>query len=419
MKFGLLLIAVAVTAWAFVDQLEDALYVPPDDPAIQYTKEPSNDPVGKFARKAEAGQAKLDYAPNGLGYLPGLLKALDVAVDSQVLVFSKGSIQAEHINPRTPRAIYFNDNVAVGYVQNGDALELTGLDPVRGIYLYSLDTEKAGKIEFGRRQDCLRCHEGPPTLAVPGLMVSSVHPRTDDREGHGSAFITDGRVPISERWGGWYVTGNLGTMTSYGNNVALVDPLHPGEGLKDPPKNVTNLSQYFDTSHYLAPTSDLVALMTLEHQVRMTNLLIRVGWDARIALRENKWDDAQMNSEVGQLVKYMVFDDEAALKSPVSGVSTFSKTFPARGPRDKQGRSLRDFNLKTHLFRYPVSYMLYSDAFDNLPDKLRDRIYQRIYDALSGKDAAIKLERFAPQDRMAAIQIVRETKANLPAYWRQ
>ena len=416
MKLGLLVLA-AATAWAFADRLDDALYVPTDHPAIEYDKQPPMDAVGKLEKKLEAGQAKLDYSSNGLSYLPALLKALDVPVDSQILVFSKGSIQADHINPRTPRAIYFNDNVAVGYVQGGEALELTGLDPIRGIRLYTLDVEKTEKPEFGRRTDCMRCHEGPPTLAIPGLMISSLHPRSDDREGHGSSFITDDRVPIAQRWGGWYVSGNLGMQSSYGNNTNLVDPLHPGEAIKDAPANVGDLTSFFDTSRYLTPTSDVVALMTLEHQARMTNLLIRVGWDARIALHDNKWDDAQMNSEIGELVTYMLFSDEAPLKSAVSGASTFTKTFAARGPRDNRGRSLRDFDLKTRLFRYPVSYMIYSEAFDNLPEKLRDGIYRRMYDALSGSGKTIKLDHVGSDDRQAALEIVRATKSNLPAYW--
>jgi hypothetical protein len=404
---GILTVATAAAAWAFVESLEEALYVPPDHPAIQYSKQAADDPVARLSKKIQTGQVKLDYAANGLGYLPALLKQLDVPVDSQVLVFSKGSIQAEHISPRTPRAIYFNDEVAVGYVQNGDSLEMTGLDPVRGVYLYTLDTEKSAKVEFGRRTDCLRCHEGPPTLAVPGLMVSSVHPRTDAREGHGSSFITDGRVPIGERWGGWYVTGTMGAQVHYGNNVALVDPLHPGDASpKEATQNLTSLAAFFDTSRYLAPTSDVVALLTLEHQARMTNLLVRIGWDARIAIYDKKWDDAQMNSEIEQMSTYMLFENEAPLKAPVTGVSTFTKTFAARGPRDRQGRSLRDFDLQTRLFRYPLSYMIYSAAFDNLPDKARDLVYQRLYARLSAEKRADVLE------------IVRQTKSGLPAFWR-
>jgi hypothetical protein len=415
---AVLLPAFAAGAWAFVESLQEALYVPVDHPAIQYDKQPPNDPVAKLSKRISSGQVKLDYAAGGLGYLPALLKQLDVPVDSQVLVFSKTSIQAERISPRTPRAIYFNDDVAVGYVQNGDALELAGLDPVRGVYLYTLDTPKAAKVEFGRRSDCTRCHEGPPTLAVPGLMVSSVHPRTDPREGHGSSFITDDRVPIGERWGGWYVTGTTGSQTNYGNNVELVDGLHPGGAAAEGTQNLTSLSEFFDTSRYLAPTSDLVALMTLEHQARMTNLLVRIGWDARIALYDKKWDDAQMNSEIEEMVTYMLFADEAPLKAPVAGVSTFTKTFAARGPRDRQGRSLRDFDLRTRLFRYPVSYMIYSAAFDNLPDKARDLVYQRIYDVLSGKDQSKAFARLSAEDRTAALEIVRETKSNLPVYWK-
>ncbi len=282
---------VCTAAWALADALEDTLYIPLDQPAIQYSKGPANDPVGRLDKQLESGKAKLDYtATNGWGYLPSLLKQLGVNIDSQVLVFSRTSIQTSRISPRTPRAIYFNDDVAVGYVQNGESLELTGLDPRQGIYLYTLDPAKSDKPRFGRRDDCLRCHQGPITFGVPGLMVSSVHPQTEAREGHGSSFVTDQRIPLSERWGGWYVTGTHGSQRHLGNNMALVDPIHPGGPAGEETQNVTSLAQMFDTSKYLAPTSDIVALMTLEHQTRMTNLMTRIGWDARIALHDGKWD---------------------------------------------------------------------------------------------------------------------------------
>jgi hypothetical protein len=198
-----------------------------------------------------------------------------------------------------------------------------------------------------------------------------------------------------------------------GNNTALVDPIHPGGPAGDGTQNVTSLSGMFDTSKYLAPTSDIVALMTLEHQTRMTNLIIRIGWDARIG----KLDAAEMNSEIDQLVAYMTYADEARLTEAVTGVSTFTKTFPQRGPRDKQGRSLRDFDLKTRLFKYPLSYMIYSDAFDGLPQMARERVYQRLYDILTGKDQSDAYKTLSPDDRKAILEIVRETKPNLPPYW--
>jgi hypothetical protein len=225
--------------------------------------------------------------------------------------------------------------------------------------------------------------------------------------------MTDQRVPMSGRWGGWYVTGTHGMQRHLGNNTALVDPIHPGGTAGDSTQNVTSLAGMFDTSKYLAPTSDIVALMTLEHQTRMTNLIIRIGWDVRIG----KSDAATIDSEIDQLVKYMVFADETPLTEPVVGVSTFTKTFPQRGPRDKQGRSLRDFDLKTRMFRYPLSYMIYSAAFDGMPDIARERIYQRLYDVLSGKDQSKPFARLSAPDRRAALEILRETKPKLPAYW--
>jgi hypothetical protein len=415
--------ALAAAVIVFADRLEDTFYVPLDDPAIQYAA-PVADPVARLETQLESGKAKLDYAPGGVGYLPAVLKQLNIGIDSQVLVFSRTSIQTSHISPRTPRAIYFNDDTAVGFVQNGDVLELSAIDPRQGVVFYSLDTEKSDKPEFARRDDCLRCHQGAPTMGIPGLIVSSVHPSNDPeaRESHGAAFITDGRTDFAERWGGWYVTGTHGSQVHLGNNPELADPLNPGRASRDGTQNVTSLEDRFNTSRYLAPTSDIVALMTLEHQTRMNNLMTRIGWDARIALREGhgKLDDAardRINAEIEEMVGYMMFVDAAPLKQPVRGVSTFIQSFGARGPRDPKGRSLRDFDLARGLFRYPVSYMIYTAAFDGMPDVVRDRVYQRLYDILIGRDGSQTFAGIEMLDRQAALEILRATKPNLPKYW--
>ncbi len=102
----------------------------------------------------------------------------------------------------------------------------------------------------------------------------------------------------------------------------------------------------------------------------------------------------------------------------MKGASTFTETFPKRGPRDKQGRSLRDFDLKTRLFRYPLSYMIYSPAFDGLPEKVRDRVYQRLYEILTGQDNAKTFANLTPETRRAILEIVTATKRGLPDYWR-
>lgn len=409
-----LLLFLALHAWAQAERLEDTLYISLNHPAIHYDQ-PSDDPVARLEKRLESGLIQLNFAPGGWGYLPAVLQQLGISIDSQVLVFSKTSIQLPRISPRTPRAIYFNDEVAVGYIQNGEVLELTSLDPKLGILPYTLDAHKSEKPEFSRRDDCLTCHQGPVTLGVPGILISSVHPRSAGAgDGHGSAYMTDHRTPFSERWGGWYVTGTHGAELHLGNNVGLVDPLSPGGRAGPETQNVTDLSGWFNTSRYLAPTSDIVALMTFEHQTRMTNLITRIGWDARIAEHDG---GKLMNSEIEELVSYMLFVDEVPLRAPVAGVSTFAKTFVQRGPRDKQGRSLRDFDLRTRLFQYPLSYMIYSAAFDHLPQTARERIYQRLYDVLTGKDQSQPFARLSADGRRATLEIVRDTKANLPSYW--
>jgi hypothetical protein len=417
------LIVLGVSVLLLADRLEDTFYVPLDDPAIQYAG-PVSDRIDHLEKLLESGKVKLDYAPNGWGYLPAVLKQLDINIDSQAMVFSRTSIQTTHISPRTPRAIYFNDDTAVGFVQNGDVLELSAMDPKQGAVFYSLDTEKSGKPEFARRDDCLRCHQGAPTMGIPGILVSSVHPITDAqaRESHGSAFITDDRTSFEERWGGWYVTGTHGSQIHLGNNPELTDPLNPGRASKEGTQNVTSLEDRFNTSRYLAPTSDIVALMTLEHQTRMDNLMTRIGWDARIALGEGKGklDPAagdRINKEIEEMVGYMLFVDEEPLKEPVKGVSTFTKTFAERGPRDTQGRSLRDFDLQKRLFRYPLSYLIYSAAFDGMPEVVRDRVYQRLHEVLTGQDKSKTFAGMTSGERQAVLEIVRATKPNLPKYW--
>ena len=415
----------AVTVGAvilFASSLDDIFYIPPDHPAIQYGARPSNDPVALLAEKMESRKVRLEPAPEGWGYLPSILKELGIGADSQVLVFSKTSIQSEHIGPAAPRAIYFSENASVGFVQGGK-LELSGLDPQRGVYFYTLDSGSVAPPQFVRDDSCLRCHQGPATLGVPGLMISSIRPRTEGAgEGHGNSYITDDRVRLADRWGGWYVTGTTGSQTNLGNNANLVDPLHPGGPMEEGTQNITSLAKFFNISRYLVPTSDLVALMTLEHQTRMTNLMTRIGWDARIALHDHggKLDEAaqrKIDSEIEEMLVYMLFVDEAPLKGPVAGISTFAKTFAARGPKDRQGRSLRDFDLQARLFKYPLSYMIYSAAFDGMPRIVRNRVYRRLFEILSAKESGKPFDRLSIADRQAVLEIVSETKANLPSYW--
>ena len=415
------LIFVAV-AWALQGHDENPEFppIPADHKAIHYSAQSADDPVARLQKRMRSGEVKLDFQPRW-GYLPSVLKYLGINIDSQLLVFSKTSTQSRRISPGTPRAIYFKDDAAVGYVQDGQVLELASLDPSQGIVFYLLDVQRSDHPSLDRQEmACLQCHMSPATMNIPGVMVSSVYPTDDDSPfGRAGAFVTDHRTPLEDRWGGWYVTGLHGTIRHRGN-VPVDDFQEPSESELANSQNLTDLGERFNTTAYLAPTSDIVALMTLEHQTHMTNWITRIGWETRVAAADGTWKEFQsrLQSDIDELVTYMLFADEAPLRQPIQGVSTFTKTFPQRGPRDQQGRSLRDFDLHGRLFRYPLSYMIYSDAFDAIPDVARQGIYQRLYDVLTGKDASPRFARLSAHDRRAVLEILRDTKPNLPPYWK-
>jgi len=365
----------------------------------------SNDAIAKLGRRLADGSASLEYG--GDGYLSSLLHLLGINVDSQVLVFSKTSFQHALINPKNPRAVYFNDNVAIGMVPGGTVYEMVALEPSHGLAFYTLDTKKTEHPAFQRRGvECLFCH-GPGNKGAAALVVASVIPNADGVPAYTSAFIDtiDHRTPFDRRWGGWYVTGTHGSQTHMGNAVAN-NPENPLELDTAHSLNVTSLADRFDVSKYPAGTSDIVALMTLEHQVGAINRLGALGvqYDRAQRFGTADTDAKKIDADIRDLVDYLTFAEEAPLHEPVHGVSAFTKTFAAQGPKDRQGRSLREFDLKTRLFRYRLSYTIYSDLFDTLPASVRTRIYARLREVLTERDPA-------------AMEIVRDTKHDLPEGW--
>lgn len=402
------------------DRFANYPWIDYDHPAIAYSKRTPADPVGLLEQKLKAGEITLRY-DRRWGYLPDVLRRLEINTDSQMLVFSKTSFQAARISPAKPRALYFRDDVFIGSVQDGEVLEAISLDPEEGVQFYTLDVHESAHPNFVRRDiACLQCHSSPATLNVPGLLVTSSYTGTDGIPAfRGAQDITDHRTPLAERWGGWYVTGTAGRLEHRGNAVAP-DPSRPTELDTTDSQNLTSLKHKINPTSYLEPTSDMVALMTLEHQTRMTNLMTRFSWETRIAIAEGKGDDFQkrLDADADELVAYMLFADEAKIDDPIAGVSTFTKTFPLRGPRDHLGRSLRDFDLSRRLFRYPLSYMIYADSFDRMPGLLKDRIYRKLYDVLTGKDSSGAYARLTTEDRRNIMEILLETKPTVPAFWR-
>ena len=396
-----------------------------DHPAIEYATRPVADPIAAFSRQVHDGDVELTFE-RGRGYLDAVLDALDVPIESQVLVFSKTGLQAPAVSPSNPRAIYFNDEVAVAWIRGGAVLEMAAHDPQQGVVFYTLNQWTVTEPEFRRPTSCLQCHVAPATLGVPGLAVGSVVP---DAEGFPLSAVTiDHRTPVEARWGGWYVTGRTGLGRHLGNTVAT-DPDAPMLIARDENLNLASVEGRFDTRGYLTPYSDVAALMVLEHQTQMTNLLTRVGWETRVALHEGRATrrlftrpagaagDAVVRDAVRALVDYMLFVDEP-LTDRMKGTSGFTATFAARGPSDRKGRSLRALDLNRRLMRYPCSYMIYSAAFDALPTDARDAIYHRMWQILSGKEDGEKYARLSAADRQAIVEILRDTKPGLPDYFR-
>jgi hypothetical protein len=330
------------------------------------------DPVAALSRRIEQG-AQLPFDRN-YGYLPALLQALSVPVESQIAVFSKTSIQALRIEPSNPRVLYFNDSVAVGWVRGG-FIELAAQDPGRGIEFYTIQQRPDERLT--RREDCLKCHKAATTLARSVTSAPDGIPSVETD--------VDGRTPFVQLWGGWYVTG--GTVpASHRGNAVLANAVR------------REMPPAFDSKFSLTPSSDVVALMVFAHQMHMMNLLAHPD-------------------NVDELVDYLLFVDEAPLPSPIRGSSGFAEKFSGAGPRDHKGRSLRELDLDRRLMRYPCSYMIYTEAFDVLPAQTKERAYRRMWQILSGEARGQRHERLALADRKAVVEILRDTKKDLPDYF--
>lgn len=408
--------SVAVLSWvaavAAATQITDAI-IEPQHPAIGYGT-PPDDRVAELNRNLQAGTVRLDFEGRS-GYLRALLAALDIPVESQIALFSGTSLQARNISARTPRTIFFNDSAAVAWMSGG-FIEIASHDPLQGAVFYVLPQTRMPGPQIARDTRCLTCHYSTATLGVPGFLARSIPAAADGMilPWLGN-YTTDHRSPIEERWGGWYVTGR-GAGRHLGN-APVADKGARELRVDESILNLTTLAGRFETGSYLSPFSDIVALLVFDHQMRMMNLLTRLGWEARVLAHERRADAAAaLRDVVVETVDYMLFVDEAPI-APVVGSSGFGEAFSARGPRGPSGRSLRDLDLERRLQRYPCSYMIYSEAFDALPPAAKTAVYQRMWDVLSGRVPEPKYARLSAADRRAVVEILRETKRDLPEFF--
>ncbi len=388
---------------------------------ISYSATPANNPVSNLVNSLKAKEIKLEY-DRDKGYLTPLLAALDIPVESQSLVFSRTSMQVEHISRRNPRAIYFNDDVYLGWVRGSSLVEISTADPELGAVFYTVDMKPwSPKIERAN-YSCLGCHLSTLSQGVPGHTVRSVFPSHDGNlDLKRKSFITDHKSPISERWGGWYVTGQHGDMTHMGNAVLRDNHLVTEQSF-----NRMDLQSEFEIDDWLTPHSDIVAQMVLQHQTQMHNIFTRAAFSVRQLLYEdeladaagtaNKTKDAELERQfviakfAKEVVDYMLFCDEAKLTSAITGSSSYSQVFTKRGPHDDQGRTLRDFDLQTRMFKYPCSYLIYSPAFDALPKPLRSEVIEQLKEVLQGRNTAEEYGHLSESMRRDILEILSATK---------
>jgi hypothetical protein len=399
---------------------------------MNYSASRPNDAVTRLQARLSNGSVKLDGRDRDL--LSGLLRELKVPIESQMLVFSKTSLQRQRISPDHPRAIYFADACYVGWVPGG-LIEVTTIDPMLGPIFYQFDPAEArsGSPHFKRDNDCLRCHGGTFVRDIPSVFVRSLH---TDSEGEmllqGGSTVVDFRTPFTNRWGGWYVTGKHGSTLHRGNvfteekNNELVTDFKRGA-------NVTSLDKFFDTNRYLTNSSDIVALLVLEHQTAMQNTITRAGLNCRRMLeyqqsllrelKETSTNELAYDSvrsvfagAVQDILDDLLFYKEAELPAGLQGSPEFQQAFRNNARRDKSGRSLKDFSLERHLFQNRCSYLIYSDSFLALPPQLKRRAYTRLEEILKADFPEPRYAYLGKDERARIVSILQETHPEFVAF---
>ncbi len=385
-------------------------------PPHQYWERPPQDRFTQLYKKIQDGSVKLD-STSANAYLASLLRALEIPVSSQLLVFSVTSLQSSLISPSNPRALYFNDDTYVGYVPGG-RIEIASFDPELGGIFYIFDVPRGSQPSVAdRSQHCFNCHAGSFSHHVPGLFVESVIP--GENGGPLDAYrreVSGHGVPFAERLGGWHVTGAPQSLLHHGNILGNYFQgkmtTHP-----NPP------GALFDWKNYLAPTSDILPHLLHEHQVGFTNRVVEAVYQtrARLEASHNKLtpaDAAALNELASGLARYVLFADEAPLPTPVQGDAAFMQAFSQSRKPTPSGASLRDFDLRTRLFKHRCSYMIYSSLWDGMPALFKQSVYAKMWDALQDDSRDPMATHLPVPERRTIRQIIKETKPGLPPLWK-
>ena len=369
-------------------------------------------PADRFTRMKddlESGRIALDRSSEK-AFIASLLRAFDVPVSSQMLVFSNTSLQLRFISASNPRALFFNDDLYVGFIPGG-RVEIVSLDPELGAIFYIFDIprdERPPRVE--RSERCMNCHAAADTGFVPGLVMKSVLPGAGggslnafriEQTGHG--------IPFAQRFGGWYVTGGAGLADELGN---VVGRYAAGALTKERIEPGTR----FDFARYPAATSDVLPQLVLEHQAGFVNRTVEASYRARTALHAGGGkltpeQARELDAQARIVTRYLLFADEAPLPpGGVAGDAAFKRDFA-------NGRPLREFELRTRLFQLRCSPMIFSAVFSGLPPEMKRRIYRRLGEALAVEKPDAEYGYLPVEEKRAIRAIVKATLKDLPDGW--
>src|SRR3954470_15477974 len=412
LALGLALAAEAVTSGQKTENWPGVL---DEHPAIQYSTRPTSDRIAALNKALAQNQRTLQRDPT-TGYLRGVLDALGVRKESQLLVFSKTGVQRGFTSPRTPRALYFDQSVAIGYNPGAPMLEVAVHDPQQGVVFYTVD-QAAPTPSFTRRTSCLTCHVSATTLEVPGMIARS---NTVGDDGNlmpqTSSQGVNHRTPHPDRWGGWFVTSE-DAAPPYAQMAHRGNITFSGRGNTSNQVFVDWLGAAPETRGYLSGSSDIVALLVFDHQMHAINLLTRLNWESRVSASEGEAGSSEVGLRplVNELADYLLFAAGAPPRAARPPPAAFGASLEARTPKDRRGRSFGQLDMVNRMLRYPCSYMVYSEAFEALPKPVKQAVYRRMLDRLSSHDTGAGHLRVSADDRRAIIEILRDTKPDFPS----
>jgi hypothetical protein len=402
-------------------------------PTIGYADRPTHNAIARLQERLNRGEVRLEFR-EPRGYLDSVLKVLGIDASSQTLVYAKTSLQFNLISGASPRAIYFDEDTYIAWIPGTRFLEIATMDGVVGPVFYTLSNTSPDEVRIDRETSrCLTCHDtwgmtggGVPTFLFLSTLVDRNGESLTGQPGEG----TTDRTPISERWAGWYVTGQPTKQPHLGN--ILVEPdVDASNPARLSPGNVDSLKSFFDVSTYLTDRSDIVALLVFEHQTSVGNLITRANYKSRTLLGRNglamtaSWASVpaplqkQLKAMLEPVVQALLFVNAAPVTAPMQSNSGFDRWFESKGLKDPSGRSLRELDLRQQIFRHPLSYLIYSESFGGLPPFAKEYLYTRISDVLNGRDQSAAYTHISLEERRTVRDILLATKADFAAFERQ